>query len=144
MNDNQADRRPLLRQRGGVWYLYRWGSLWMTWPFGKLTVFRGQFEVNGARFTAQNVLALERITFLFSPGLRIVHSNPNTCKEIVFWSPNFALLQVMLAQAGFSITKPSEHWRKRQLISWTLTILLGIVVVAIALLVWGPEMIHSN
>jgi hypothetical protein len=100
----KRDDQPLLLQRGGIWYVFRWGTIWMSWPFAKLTVFRDHFAVNGTRFTAQNVLALERVTFLFSLGLRIVHSNSGTSSgEIVFWSFNFPLLQASLAQAGFSI-----------------------------------------
>src|SRR5882672_9403692 len=107
MNDNQH-RGTMLSQRGGVWYVFRWGIFHMSWPFAKLTVFQDHFEVNGATFTAQNVVALERVRF-FSTGLRIVHSNPAIwAKEIVFWSMNFPELQATLDQIGFGIAAPSQ------------------------------------
>lgn len=144
MNGNQEDRRPLLSQRGGVWYFFRWGTVSLSWPFATVTVFSDHFEVNGVGFTAQNVLGLERVTFLFWAGLRVVHSNPSTCKEIVFWSPNFALLRATLEQVGFSITGPSVSWRRRQWVSMAVTMVLFLVMVAIGLLIWGPDLFHSN
>jgi hypothetical protein len=136
----------MLSQRGGVVYLLRWGAVWMTWPFCRLTVFQDRFEVNRARFTVQNVRTLERVPGLFWRGLRIVYVSPATSKEkeVIFWSPNFELLQAMLAQAGFNISKSSRQWWRRQFVAWAVTVAVSIVLVTLAFLVWGPEMLPRN
>jgi hypothetical protein len=125
MDENQDGHLPLLVQRGGLWL----DAGLMSWPFGKVTVFRDYFEVNGARFTTQNVIALKRMRGILSSGLRIVHSNRNTNKTIVFWSFDFPSLHAALAQIGFCVAEPSRHWRDNPgplfLCGWLITVVIA-------------------
>lgn len=94
---------------------------------GTIAVFPDSFEVNGARFTTQNVVSLEWLRGLFGNGLRIAHTNRAASKHIIFWSPNFPVLRTSLQQIGFCITE-SREWRRQE-------IMMGIVsLLAIALI----------
>jgi hypothetical protein len=89
----------ILSQRGGVWN----DVGFQTWPFSHLGVYDSYFEVDHARFTKENVVALKPKRFLLSSGLHIVHTNPNAPKRLVFWSFNFSALVQALKHIGFSL-----------------------------------------
>jgi hypothetical protein len=136
---------PLLVQRGGVLYPYGLSfGAWMTWPFGRLAVFSDRFEVNGAKFTANNVASLEGVRSLFCTGLRILHSNPNASKEIIFWSFDFPALQTALEELGFCISGPSAEWRRRQRIGGLLALATWIAIVCSCVLLLVRRIIPAG
>jgi hypothetical protein len=101
-----SEAKPILRQYGSIWLD---GSVFGTqvpWPFATFEVFHDHFRVGAARFTDQNVVALEKTQWLLlSSGLRIIHTNKNCgMKRPIFWTFDFPSLQRALESIGFRVS----------------------------------------
>jgi hypothetical protein len=83
-----------------------WLSMNVTWPFASLTVTSEWIEVTVLwirryHFSRSAIRRIERFHGVFSRGIRIVHSEELYPDFVVFWTFDFARLQLNLEAMGY-------------------------------------------
>jgi hypothetical protein len=98
--------KPEYVQRGGLWV----NGSFMSWPMARIEIFRDHFRVQHARFSPDNLIALDEVWSGLGNGIHIRHRNPNAPKQMVFWPINMGSLRRELVRRGYHVDRGGFAW----------------------------------